>query len=452
MWRLRNFVASRGACVTVGWLALVGPCLVLSAPARAQVQSERLAAPESLRTASRKKILAPPVTALSVEQRLKAAAAERMLSQGHLDSALPFPRTLQLAAPASISRSQRVVPPGDTPGSQGPTLVAVGTSSGLPEDVVKQAAARLGSLQKAACAVEIVDGLDAAQKSVRALPVDDLDVPADDRLYRWLLHRPGAERETDSSIAALKNLEGAWKTMLTKCFAAPRNDPMFSKIAGRVGAFSAGGSAPFCSGTLVEDGKILTARHCFFDFVQGSLIEPHTAKLTFAVADGSAVLPIAASALRAISANPFDAANDWLIVDAPKLGKPIPKLGLATNFTDFVEAARANVTPTQLELFSVVPLASTLDPADFPESIVAFPVSGCYAVVVQPQCITHMCGVVPGGSGASIFSRSTGDPLWAGLHIGPETVENGSCSATPEPVASNLGIRGVSGIDSYFQH
>jgi hypothetical protein len=446
---LRNLPGSSGLGRALKLLAFVGAlCAFLQAPARAQFQAER---PLALSTKP-KKIADLPGGALGVEHRLREATAERRAIAGLAADPLQSENLSLFAVQISTARSQRVVPPGDGPGSQGPTLVGIGTNSGLPHELAKETATRLGALQSASCAQEIVDGLDSAQRAVRAVPVDDLDIPPDDRLYRWLLKSRGAERETSLSISALAQLESAWKSMLSKCFAAPQTRPLFSKVAGRVGAFSAAGGPPFCTGTLLEDGKILTARHCFFDFASGTLIEPHLKELTFLVADKSAVLTISPVALRASGTNRFDATGDWIVIDAPKLNKAIPKLGLARTFRDFSEAAKTKTTPTPLELFSVVPLASTLDPAKFPASIVGFPVAGCYVVFVQPQCITHMCGVVPGGSGASIFVDSSSEPTWAALHIGPETVDNGSCSATPEPVASNLGIRGVSAIESYFHY
>lgn len=344
---------------------------------------------------------------------------------------------------------QQVVPPGDEPGTQGSTIRKIVKNSGMKPGAASAAAASVGATATSPCNRQVVEELASAQRGVSALPVDLTDIPPDERLYRLLTGHGSAARETQASRAALKQLEGAWRSMLEKCFSAPSDRPLFSHLAGRIGAFAVPGRAPFCTGTILENGKILTARHCFFDYRDGRLVTQNVQGLVFALADGSSTLEIPATGALSSAGPPFDATRDWIVIDAPQLQNAPARLPRAGALLAFPEAAFAGEQPTALELFSVLPLAGVLDRVRFPKSIVGFSLPGCYATFKQDACLTHMCGVMPGGSGASLFLREAPQPTWAGLHLGPETPEDGSCSGNAE-LSANMALRGNAEINKHF--
>lgn len=423
---------------------LLAMCIAFQAHAQAQRSEERSVLLRGS-AANQGFQLRPGGVSVDAESRLRDATLLR-----RPDLAEPRLRLQDAERLSTVLRKhatvQQVIPPGEKPGTQGDALDLIGRPE-VPATILSAAVARLRANDQTTCTREIVRELDDAQRLVRNTSVDSVPIEADDRLFRFLHKLAGAENETATSRPALQRLEGAWRSVLANCFTAPETRPLFAQLSGRIGAFSVPGSAPFCSGTLLENGKILTARHCFIEEHTGQLIARNVKQLSFALADGSAVLDITPG-FSPTDQKSYQLLGDWIVVAAPTLDKPLPKLPVAQELVAFPEAALARTHPTSLEVFAAVPLARTLDPVRFPSSIVGYHLPGCYVVFKQASCITHMCSVVPGGSGASLFTTSGDRPQWVGIHVGPETTVGGSCSN--RSTSTNMALRGNAQIRTFF--
>lgn len=385
---------------------------------------------------------------IDLETRLRDATLNRRPEL--IDSNVRSISNGNFAAYGSLKRfegNQQVIPGGEKSGSQGDAFNQIGKKAlpDLPSTKLSTLATQLKVNGLTSCSREIVIGLENAQGQVRNVPVDSINFPPEDRLYRFLHKLPGFQAETENSIRALQLLASAWRSILANCFTTPTDQPLFSKLAGRIGAFSKPESAPFCSGTILEDGKVLTARHCFVD---KNNVTRNLQDITFTLGDGSDVLNVTELEVTPLNTIGFNISIDWIIVGVSKQGKNLPKFSAAKKLISVSEAIVSNQKPTPLEIFSLVPLAKTLDPIRYPTSIVGYKLPGCFVAFKKEHCVTHMCNAVPGGSGASLFAPTDSDPLWVGIHIGAETPNGGSCSNTH--ASTNMALRGNAQINKYF--
>lgn len=345
-----------------------------------------------------------------------------------------------------------VVPPGVEAGEQGATLRLLAAQDKISSTLSKKSITALGASNPGACTGTVVRELENAQDTVQALAIQWTGMPhlaiptPDERLYQYLKANK-VTMESPAAVQALTQLETAWRSMLDKCFVSPSERGLFAAVSHRVGAFEALGGLPFCTGTLLGDGNILTARHCFFDDA-GDLRAASILNLRFRTANGSSTLIPDIDALKKAPRQAMSPDTDWIVIKAPPGSTPLESLQATATLEQF-DATLKNGIPTPLEIFSVVPLAKTLDPKRFPESIAGHGMAGCYAVQTTPSCFTNMCAAVGGGSGASIFSSSNGQPRWAGMHLGRDG-EYATCSAGGEQVYGNFALRATGEMKRYF--
>lgn len=336
----------------------------------------------------------------------------------------------------------RVIPGGDGSGSLGSVLDGIRISKKLPAKAVLAAKAELASAD-GACTTELFETLDATQRAVESLPLlpplDRSNMGPDDRLYRVLTNAEAPSGESAKSLSKLRQLEAAWRAVLGACFVPPTQIANFQAVADRVGAFIVPNGRPLCSGTLMADGIVLTARHCFFPKKAVALQEELIASLVFAPADGSPPLKL--------DVKQFDTEDslndplmDQILVKVAVTGKPLRPFEQAGSLASFTETKGELLGVTKLFMFGAIPLARALDAVSYPHSIVGSARPGCFAVFKSEQCFTHMCSAMPGTSGASMFTLQENNVLWAGQHTAAEGKELAVYCAGPSSQA-NLALR-----------
>jgi len=324
---------------------------------------------------------------------------------------------LSRSVPRSYPPAQ-VTPTGDDGISQGPVVRELGKQAGMTDSQVAAALAGTGANRRTDCSIDVVEELNHSRTLVAnsAGNGEGFVIGPDERLARYLREKT---RETGGAAIALQRFEVAWRRVLSACFRPPTGLPQFEAIRSRIGAFQGpGDSLPWCTGLLLADGVILSARHCFFDSESGLFRSAATAEgVQFKLADESAALPVALSQFDQRGAT-FNYWDDQILVQVPKSGKLYPALTKSSSLVALGDSPIAWQNRTELMVFGIVPLARALNPTDYPSGLAAPRVEGCYVAFKGSDCVTHMCSVVPGASGSSIFTADTG--RWVGLHIGPE--------------------------------
>lgn len=336
----------------------------------------------------------------------------------------------------------RVVPGGNGPGSLESVLNGISIKEVLPTMAVTATKAELAKAD-VACTTTLVETLEETQRGVEATPLeppmDTSGTDPDERLYRLLSGTGMPSGESAKSLPKLRQLEAAWRAVLSACFIPPSQLATFQTVAARVGVFIVPNRPPFCSGTLMADGIVLTARHCFFRKGEATPQKDLVTSLVFAPADGS--LPLKLDAKQFDTAEAFDdTLQDQLLVKVAVTGKPQPLFEQAASLATLTETKGELLGVTQMFMFGANPLARVLDAASYPHSIVGSARPGCFAIFKNDQCFTHMCGVMPGASGASMFTLRQNRILWAGQHTAAEGKElNLYCAGSTS--AANFALR-----------
>jgi V8-like Glu-specific endopeptidase len=304
----------------------------------------------------------------------------------------------------------------------GDVLDGIGTSKGLPTKAVVAAKSELADLDSA-CTTSLLETLGSAQLEVTTTPLqppmDSSSMGPDERLYRLLTEAGMPSGESAKSVSKLRQLEVAWRSVLNACFVPPTQATNFKAVAERVGVFIVPNRPPFCSGTLIADGFVLTARHCFYSKNASTPHEDLVSSLVFSPADGSKPFKIDAKQFDKTEAF-VDPLQDQLLIKVEVTGRPLPPLeqaGLLASFTDTKGDLQG---VTQMFMFGAHPLARALDPTNYPNSIVGSSRPGCFPIFKTDQCFTHMCGAMPGTSGASMFTLHKSSIFWAGQHSAAE--------------------------------
>ena len=342
---------------------------------------------------------------------------------------------------------ERIVPTGDKGPSQGPLLNQIAIRRGWSPSDIKTAREGVGSSQNSACNADLVERLERDQRQVNDISQNEAgnnirQPAADDRLYLRLTNPIlSAKLERPEAVAALQALEATWRSVLAACFQRPDSGEHWAALKARVGAFQASIGAPVCSGLLIQDGSVLTARHCFFDFQTGAFVYPNTQQITFMTADGGKRLSVDMAKLRSMDGSSFSYEREPFVVPVQQSGTPLSTISVEDKVVAFSDGPTAWKDRTLLVVYATVPLSGVLDPAAYPASVARPIAGGCYVLAQQATCIAHMCNVVPGSSGASLFSSGSVSPRLIGVHVGPEQV-NQSCTSIPSSTA-NIAARAV---------
>lgn len=304
---------------------------------------------------------------------------------------------------------------------------------------------------RTSCSTAAVKAIEEARVSVAALPplvrTSTLVNEEDQRLRRWLRSPASASLvERPASIPRLKRYEAAWRTLLSECFAPAESLPAFEHLKTRIGTFDLGDSVPFCTGLLVADGKVMTARHCFVS-LKGKPNFPEGTRIAFRTADGFKPAYLIAQELNQLANVKYTWDADQIVIDVDKRGIELDPLPMGNDVTPVYSPERT----TQLLFIGVLPLSLELDSDKFPSGLVTNrQPSTCYVAHVDAGCMTHMCSATPGASGASLFTAES-TPRWLGVHVGPET-KTDSCTGVGDSIYANLAVRRTSQeLTKYFR-
>lgn len=309
---------------------------------------------------------------------------------------------------------------------------------GMPEASVVRVIEKKAA-DKTSCPMTVAVGLEDARRAVeseppKVAPQNRLN-EEEQRLRRYLRTpiQQRAQYETEEGLRRLVKFEAAWRAALANCFDSPHNMPAFLNLKSRVGTFEGSDNVSFCTGLLVADGVVLTARHCFAEVDVSA--QGQYKKVRFRTADDN-LLEVDVGAAISTASPSYSWEEDQLLVPVSKRGMVLDPISRESDVEPFYSTEQT----TSLLLVAALPLARDLAPDRFPTGfVISRQPNTCFVAFKQEGCITHMCSVTPGSSGASVFSNQA-TPKWLGIHVGPESNLN-SCSPMGGRVASNYAVR-----------
>jgi V8-like Glu-specific endopeptidase len=388
------------------------------------------------------------------EERLTTEQLQKLLREHRLNGDVQMLKSSSFIVPGwkrRIEQTQQVIPGNEKGG--GPLNLALASLALEGRPGLSEAAAQkfANSADKTTCPSAVVARLFATKLAVKAssakVETDNQLNAEEQRLRRYLSTSKAdiSKFEDAKSIEALQRFEAAWRDVLENCFASPHSFKSFETLKARIGTFVGNDKVPFCTGLLVADGVVLTARHCFLD-IDTSPKSPYT-RVQFISADGKLAVNLDAEAAKTAAGPTHVWDDDQLLVSIPKQDIELLPIPLMADVQPFY----ADAPKTQLLLIAALPLARDLAADKFPSGfVISKQPNTCFVAFQGRKCLTHMCSVTPGSSGASIFSDEP-TPKWLGIHVGPESKGN-SCSPLGTDITSNYAIRNLkSELSSYIK-
>ena len=189
---------------------------------------------------------------------------------------------------------------------------------------------------------------------------------------------------------------------------------------------------PFCSGMLLDEGRLVTVRHCFVDRGSGKLLTPISqakqGSIRFETVDGSRSGTIQPSLLSSLELSPgFDIDQDSVQLDVSVASKsnaaPLPRVRLRS-LTDDQQALWVAGPVNDLRTALVATATPGLS-GDWRDGFRWSKYIGaqCRSRARSSDCIYHTCQTFVGFSGSPLITQVLKDesgPIieYAGLHSG----------------------------------
>lgn len=247
------------------------------------------------------------------------------------------------------------------------------------------------------------------------------------------------------------------------CFRSGSELPrsVFSRLA-VVGKFSGNNLEQIvCMGVLLPDGRVATAKHCFFsrkeveDFRSARDPSDRTEFLTVnfnqVISDFRLLLPGVSSnalpfrvddvqpATGGLNYHPNDPRSDLIILRVS--GISIPNYGVINLPKQFAPMIVAGFYPGS-DLTSLRESVGTSDlPEELARQIVIDNTPGCFIVEIRNDCILHTCQTFGGFSGTPMFQNDGKKYPVSGLHLGSLGKSSNLCGYQRSATVPNRGAR-----------